>query len=226
MNPAAAARPALQVLAAYLLGGVPFAYLAGRLLRGLDLRRHGSGNLGATNVFRVLGPGPGAAVLLADTSKGLAAVLLVPRLIPAPAPEAWPCALGLAAVLGHSFTPFLGFKGGKGVATSLGVFLGLAPWAILCSVALFGLAFGLTRMVSAGSLAAAAGLPLFLVSFGEVRPWGAAPPAAGTGWIAGRPVLALGMGLAALVWLRHVPNIRRILAGTENRVGAGGGGRA
>jgi acyl phosphate:glycerol-3-phosphate acyltransferase len=227
----------VQILLAYLLGSIPSAWLAGTWVKGIDIRRHGSGNMGATNVFRVLGPGPGVAVLLADVAKGAAAVLLLPQLAPqgplvwwqdsgALAASAWwPCLLGLAAVLGHSYTIFLGFKGGKGVATSLGVFLALAPFATLVALAVFGVIFWATRMVSAGSLAAAAILPSAVVLFKEWRPWGFREVfyfGMDQGNWQSRPVLCLAMVLALLVWLKHVPNIRRILAGTESRVGAGG----
>lgn len=224
--------PALQLLLAYLLGSVPFAYLAGRALKGLDLRKHGSGNLGATNAFRVLGRGPGALVLMADVAKGVVAVALLPKLGQAgrfaalfsdsPVEQAWwPCVLGLAAVLGHSYTVFLGFKGGKGVATSAGVFLGLAPWATLAVLGVFLAVFLATRMVSAGSLAAAAALPALVAAFKEWLPAAAHPSLSDLthdGWeLQARPVFWLALGLAVLVWVKHIPNIKRILAGTENR---------
>jgi len=223
---------ALQLLLAYLLGSIPFAYIAGRALKGLDLRQHGSGNLGATNVFRVLGMGPGIAVLLLDIAKGAVAVALLPKLGHAsrfaalfsdgPVEQAWwPCVLGLAAVLGHTYTAFLGFKGGKGVATSAGVFLGLAPWATLCVLGVFLLAFLLSRMVSLGSLLAAAALPALVAAWGEWRPAAvdrSLADLARGGWALGaRPVFYLALTLALLVWLKHVPNIKRIAAGTESR---------
>jgi len=221
----------LQALLAYLLGSIPSAYIAGRWLRGLDIRQHGSGNVGATNVFRVLGKGPGAAVLLADAAKGALAVLVLPLLaLPgqgagagaASGPGAWwPCALGLAAVLGHSYTVFLGFKGGKGVATSMGVFLGLAPLSTLAVIVVFAAVFLVTRMVSVGSLAGAALLPLAVAVLGEWRPYclgTSAPAPADPAWDPlQRPVLSLAVLLAVLVWVRHIPNIRRIAAGTESR---------
>ena len=133
----------------------------------------------------------------------------------------WPCFLGLVSVLGHSYTCFLSFKGGKGVATSAGVFLGLAPLATLCIIGLFLLVFGLTRMVSAGSLLASLLLPLLVYYFKEWRPRGftlslvdqfrsGADPLA-------KPVLWLAGAVTVLIWARHIPNIKRILAGTENR---------
>lgn len=193
---------ALQLLAAYLLGAIPFAYLAGKTLRGIDIRQHGSGNVGATNVLRVLGKGPGAVVLALDMAKGWLAAAWLPGLAASPF-EAWPAVLGLAAVLGHSYTCFLGFKGGKGVATSAGVLLGLAPVATLGALLVFALVLGISRMVSAASLLAALVLP----------------PLAWQQHGAGAPVFWLGLGLAVLIWVKHIPNIKRILAGTESRIG-------
>jgi glycerol-3-phosphate acyltransferase PlsY len=228
-------KPALQLLAAYLLGAIPFAYIAGRLLKGLDIRQHGSGNVGATNVFRVLGQGPGAAVLALDMAKGWLAAAWLPSLGAVSASAAffsdsvtdkpwWPCVLGLAAVLGHSFTLFLGFKGGKGVATSAGVFLGLAPHATLWVLLLFVLTLLWTRMVSAGSLLGAAALPGLVASFKEWRPAAARAnlsEAWNSSWsVQARPVFWLALALAVLVWVKHIPNLKRILAGTENKVGA------
>lgn len=192
----------LQLLAAYLLGAIPFAYIAGKALRGLDIRQHGSGNVGATNVFRVLGTGPGAVVLFLDGAKGWLAAAWLPQLAPQPFPG-WAALLGLAAVLGHSYTCFLGFKGGKGVATSAGVFLGLAPWATLAVIGVFLLVFLSSRMVSAGSLAAALCLPPLVWYFNGP----------------GAPVFWLALVLAVVVWVRHAPNIKRILDGTESKFG-------
>jgi glycerol-3-phosphate acyltransferase PlsY len=223
-----------QVLLAYLLGSIPSAYLAGKWLRGLDIRQHGSGNVGATNVFRVLGRGPGVAVLAADIAKGWAAVYLLPRLGAEGAASAWfstgpvqqawwPCLLGLAAVLGHSYTCFLGFKGGKGVATSAGVFLGLAPLATLGAVAVFIVLFAAGRMVSLGSLGAALALPLLVAAFKEWRPAGVTPTLSDQLRAASdplqRPVLWLAVALGVVVWVRHIPNLKRIASGTENRFG-------
>jgi glycerol-3-phosphate acyltransferase PlsY len=227
-------KPLLQLVAAYLLGAIPFAYIAGRLLKGIDIRQHGSGNVGATNVFRVLGAGPGAAVLALDLLKGWLAAAWVPSLGAASAFSAfasdsvadkawWPCALGLAAVLGHSYTVFLGFKGGKGVASSAGVFLGLAPHATGVVLLLFIAALAFTRMVSVGSLLGAAALPALVASFHEWRPAAARAnlsDAFQNGWsLQARPVFWLALAIAILVWVKHIPNIHRILAGTENKIG-------
>jgi glycerol-3-phosphate acyltransferase PlsY len=132
----------------------------------------------------------------------------------------WPCVLGLAAVLGHSYTCFLAFKGGKGVATSAGVLLGLAPYSSLCAIGVFAALFALTRMVSVGSLGAALALPGLVWHFKEFKPAGAkgtledllrfdSDPLA-------KPVFWLAVALSVVVWIRHIPNIKRILAGTES----------
>jgi glycerol-3-phosphate acyltransferase PlsY len=192
---------ALYLLACYLLGSIPTGYLAGRALRGIDIRSVGSGNMGATNVLRVLGKGPGAFVLAVDIAKGAAAVALLPG--PFASAGFWPLAGAVAVVLGHNYTCFLKFKGGKGVATSAGACLGLAPWATLGIVLIFVLLVALTRMVSVGSLVAATALPVLV--------WYDHSSGPGVIWLA--------LVLALFVWVRHIPNIKRILAGTENKLG-------
>ena len=199
--------PALYLLAAYLLGAIPTGYLAGKMLRGIDIRKEGSGNMGATNVLRVLGKGPGAVVLLIDICKGAAAVALLPGLFGVAG--SWPLLGALAAVLGHNYTCFLGFKGGKGVATSAGACLGLAPHAMLAVIVIFILVAALGRMVSLASIIAATALPGLVWYYGEQ---GAAPPAPGQ-------FLYLALLLAIFIWARHIPNIKRIMAGTENKLG-------
>ncbi|WP_437708654.1 glycerol-3-phosphate 1-O-acyltransferase PlsY [Sorangium sp. So ce448] len=196
---------AIYLALAYLLGAIPTGYLFGRFVKGVDLREVGSGNIGATNVLRAFGWGPGLAVLAADVAKGalvagpLASWLSV-------APGGWVAAAGgLTAVLGHDYTVFLGMRGGKGVATSCGVLLVLAPRSTLATLAVFAVIVRVTRMVSAGSLAGALALPLFLWLLGE----------------RGAPALSLSLLLAALVWLKHIPNIRRMLAGTESTISFG-----
>jgi glycerol-3-phosphate acyltransferase PlsY len=179
----------------------------GRWFFKKDIRREGSGNMGATNVLRVLGRGPGAAVLAVDIGKGALAVAWLPLLFDPGA--GWPLAGALAAVLGHNYTCFLNFKGGKGVATSAGVCLGLAPWATLSIIVIFALLTALTRMVSVGSMGAAAALPFFVWYYHEA---GESPPEPGR-------FFYLSLVLAAFIWLKHIPNIRRIMAGTENKLG-------
>ncbi len=193
---------ALLLVGAYLLGGIPFGYLAGRLVAGVDLRQVGSGNLGATNAIRQLGWGWGATVFGLDLLKGWVAVALAQRY--GASAGAWlPVAAGLAAILGHSFTPYLGGRGGKGVATSAGVFLRLAPvptgLALLCFLAVMLL----FRIVSLSSLAATTALPLLLV------------------WRQPDQPLLLGFALliALFIWIRHRGNLRRLLRGEEPRLG-------
>ena len=137
------------LLLSYLLGSIPTSYVLGKALRGIDLREHGSGNLGATNAFRVLGAKWAVPVVILDVGKGFVPVWLFPGL--ARAGLGWTLAFGAAAILGHMFSVWVGFKGGKGMATSAGVFLGLAPWAVLGSLILWvGLTFS-TRYVSVGT---------------------------------------------------------------------------
>ncbi len=186
------------LLLAYALGGLPFSYLAGRLAKGVDLRSVGSGNLGATNAIRELGWSWGLAVLLLDAAKGWAAVALA---------QAWgdagwlPVLAGLAAIVGHSFTPYLGFKGGKGVATSAGVFLCLAPDVMGMALLVFLTVLLVLRRVSVASLAAATALPLFILL---LRPHDGA-------------LLLFGLLAALLIWIRHHANLGRLLRGEEPR---------
>jgi glycerol-3-phosphate acyltransferase PlsY len=190
---------AVYLVLAYLLGAIPTGYLFARYIKGIDIRTVGSGNIGATNILRTFGWKPGLAVLLVDMTKGaLAAGPLASWLCSGPG-EWGPAAGALAAVLGHDYTIFLGMRGGKGVATSCGALLVLAPRATLATVVVFTIVVAATRMVSAGSLAGALGLPLFLWLFAEHE----------------TPILGLSLLLGAFVWLKHVPNIQRMIAGTE-----------
>ena len=199
------------VAAGYFLGSIPTGYLVARA-RGVDIRKTGSGNIGATNAFRVLGPAAGATVLLIDAAKGALACWLAGRLpgwLPGGegfSPEAgaggYRMAAGIAAILGHNYTCWLRFKGGKGIATSAGVFLALAPWAILTALGVWGVALALTRYVSVASIAAAAALPVAVWATG------------GGGTLTGISVL-----LAALAIYKHRSNLRRLRDGTEARLG-------
>jgi glycerol-3-phosphate acyltransferase PlsY len=191
---------ALAVLAAYLVGSIPAAYLAGKA-KGVDLRRHGSGNLGATNAWRVLGWKIGLAVYVFDTLKGALPVLLLPH--PAANAELWKIAYGVAAIAGHVKPIYLGGKGGgKGVATAGGVFFALAPAALLVSLAVFGVVFLASGYVSLGSLSAAFVLPvaLLVLNGGRVT-----------------PVLVIGVLVASFVFWTHRANIGRLRRGQENR---------
>jgi len=187
-------------MAGYLIGGLPFGYWVGRL-RKVDVRRLGSGNVGATNVFRVLGPGPGMMVLLADAGKGIAAAFLAH--VAAPELRPWGASLaGLAAVIGHTWSWALAFRGGKGVATAAGVALYLMPAVVAASVAVMGLVTLITRYVSLGSLLGAATAALVVAVIPTPLPY------------------RIFIGLAvAVVYVRHIPNIRRLLAGQELKLG-------
>ena len=197
---------ALTLAIASLLGSIPFGYILVRLFRHQDIRATGSGNIGATNVLRSGAKGLGILTLLLDLLKGLVAVLLAKHLAPG-APD-FPSDLavlaGVAAVLGHVFPVWLRFKGGKGVATALGVFLALAWLAALCALGIFVVIFALTRYVSLASILAAVLLPLFAMLL---------MPDRSPTFIGGVIFLAL------LVVAKHHANIQRLLQGTENRFG-------
>ncbi len=200
----------LSALVGYLLGSIPTGYLVAAA-RGIDIRTVGSGNIGATNVFRSLGVPAGIFVLLADAFKGWFAVAAVTPLLwtlfhataGAMAREWLAIIAGLSAILGHNFTCWLNFKGGKGIATSAGVIAALVPLALLIILGIWIIIFGLTRYVSLASICAAASLPL-------------------AAWLTGQSstmILIMGaMGVLAIY--KHKGNIQRLLKGTENRIGA------
>jgi acyl phosphate:glycerol-3-phosphate acyltransferase len=192
---------ALLLLAAYILGATPTSYIAGRLVRGIDLREHGSKNLGATNVYRILGWKYAIPVALIDIAKGMIPVLLFPRLAGADAPRWLPLALGGAAVLGHMFSPYVRFKGGKGVATAAGMFLALAPLALLIAIAVWGLCLWLTGYVSLSSIFAVLSVP---VTVRLLQP-------------DNMPVFWAAIALVVLIVFAHRRNIARLIAGTESR---------
>ena len=196
--------PALLLALSYLLGGIPFAYVAGKMARGIDLRQHGSGNLGATNVYRTLGGKIAVAVLLLDGLKGALPVLFFPRLSSAPRPELWAIAFGVAAILGHARSPFLGWKGGgKGVATAAGVFFALAWLPMLAALGVFLATVLVTGYVSLGSLLAAVTLPTVIALRGGVQ----------------SPVFYVAIVVAAFVFWTHRANIGRLRRGEESRFG-------
>jgi glycerol-3-phosphate acyltransferase PlsY len=215
MDPASAAGIALA--AGYLCGSVPFAWILVRARTGTDLRRSGSGNVGATNAARVLGRGWFAPLFALDAAKGAGAVLLAGLLPAAASGEAagWvPVAGAAGAVLGHSFPAWLGFRGGKAVATGAGTLLALAPAAAAGGLLAFLAAAAAWRFVSLGSVAAA-GAALLVEAAVPWRPGG--PPEG-----ARLPVVAFLSLLFLLVLAKHVPNLRRIAAGTEPRIGGPG----
>jgi acyl phosphate:glycerol-3-phosphate acyltransferase len=192
---------ALLVLAAYLIGAFPTSYVVGRATKGIDLRQHGSGNLGATNAFRVLGWRAASPIFVADILKGYLPAFWFPQIDGAASPL-WALAYGTAAVMGHVFSVFVGFKGGKGVATSAGVFLALAPLALLGGLLVWAALVMVTGYVSLGSVAAAAVLPVLVYLSGS-RP----------------EILLLALLLATFVIYAHRANIRRLLRGEESRFG-------
>lgn len=192
------------VAGAYLLGAVPTSYLVMRMARGVDLRTVGSGNLGATNLYRQLGWRFAIPVGLFDMAKGALPVVAGLRLDGGGMAVA--LGLGAAAVMGHVYSVFVGFKGGKGVATGAGVVLGLAPWAFVVSFGVWGIVVWLSGYVSLGSVLAALAFP-------------------GATWLLHpeqRPILWMHLLLAALIVVLHRANLRRLAAGTENRFGRHG----
>jgi glycerol-3-phosphate acyltransferase PlsY len=191
----------LALLASYLLGAIPTSYLAGKFFRGIDLRQHGSGNLGATNLYRTLGAKFAVPVALFDMAKGAVPVMVIAPLVSSSRYFAVLC--GIMAVLGHVFSVFVHFRGGKGVATASGVMLGLTPWAVLVALAVWLIVLRLSGYVSLGSMVGAIVLP--------VAAWFLHPLQRDIIWI--QVLVAL-----AIIWL-HRANIKRLLAGTENRFG-------
>lgn len=204
------------LLVAYLLGSIPTGYTAARLLKGIDIREHGSGSTGATNVLRTLGKGPGFLVLVIDTCKGILAITLVDWSFSFVASQniilhsislliwqPWIVALaGIAAILGHSKSVWLGFTGGKSVATSLGVLLAMSWQVAISTVAVFGLVLAISRIVSLSSIAGAIAVSLLMLIFGQPLPY-----------------LLFGIAAGVYVIMRHRSNIQRLLSGTEPKIG-------
>ncbi len=198
-----AALPGLALIVAYLAGSIPTAYLVGRA-NGVDLRTVGSGNLGATNVFRTLGWKAGLFVYVVDMAKGALPVALLPSAVGVAAGWPWGVAFGVAAIMGHVRPVFLmGKGGGKGVATASGVFLALAPLPALCAFATFVVVVSITRYVSLGSLIGALVLPATLLLQERTI----------------SPLVVVSAAIAAFVFYTHRENISRLRAGTERRVG-------
>lgn len=201
----------MALLAAYLLGAIPTSYLVAKLARGIDLRTVGSKNLGATNLYRQLGWGYAIPVALFDVAKGAIPVTLLGSLVGVGL--AGRLALGAMAVVGHVYSVFVGFRGGKGVATGAGVVVGLAPLAAVGATAVWAVVVKLSGYVSLGSILAAASLPLAVYLIYPDR----------------RSTIWIFAALAGFVIVLHHANIRRLLAGTEHRFGqrpAGPGGEA
>jgi glycerol-3-phosphate acyltransferase PlsY len=195
----------LTALFSYLIGSIPTAFIFGKLMKGIDIRQHGSGNVGATNAFRVLGKGPGTVVLLIDIVKGVFAVVLIAGFL-YPDVNGWILA-AVAVVVGHNWTCFLQFKGGKGIATTLGVLIGLTiaipeiRLAVLLCVFSWVLCFLITAYVSVSSILAAVLLPVLMI-------------------VVGAPfsIILLSILFCLLTVFRHRPNITRLLKGQEAKV--------
>lgn len=190
----------LTAIAAYLLGSIPTGFLVAKA-KGIDIRTIGSGNIGATNVLRALGKPAGVFVLVVDALKGWLAVTLVALLF-----RDWDAGriiAGVAAILGHNYTCWLHFKGGKGIATSAGVLVALVPWALLAGLGVWIIVFILSRYVSLASICACAAIPI-------------------AAWLNKESItrIIVTAALAALAIYKHKANIRRLLEGTENRFGA------
>lgn len=213
MLTASSADLALLCLAAYLLGSIPFGLVVGRVVRGVDLRQVGSGNIGAANAFRSLGAPLGVAVLALDAVKGYLPVTLAGTMFAllgragSPCPATAQVLVGVSAIVGHNSSIYLRFKGGKGIATMFGVLLAMSPTATLVAALVWAVALALTRYASVGSLCAAASIPVYFA-------WSGAPS----------PHLMFGVVACAMAFVRHRSNIRNLIAGRELRFGAGGQG--
>ena len=194
----------ISLILTYLIGSVPFAYIYGKIFRKIDIREHGSGNVGATNVLRVFGTKAGIIVLLLDIIKGYLPVLIICLLYPL---TQWqPVLIGIFAILGHTFTIFLNFKGGRGVATSAGVFLALSPLSISVAILIFILVVSITKYVSLGSMIAAVFLlithTVFFVLCESANPY----------------VFYFTVILCLFIIYKHKPNIIRLVKGSENKI--------
>lgn len=190
------------LLASYLMGATPTSYWVGKAFHDIDLREHGSGNLGATNAFRVMGWAWAVPVVVVDVAKGFLPVWYFPTLVGGSV--GWTMAFGAAAILGHMFSIWVGFRGGKGVATSAGVFMGMAPLAVLGGFFVWVAVTATTRYVSLGSIVAAMILPVLVLA---------------TPHVGERGVVAFTTVLAGFVVWAHRGNIGRLLRGEERRIG-------
>ncbi|MDR6224516.1 glycerol-3-phosphate 1-O-acyltransferase PlsY [Desmospora profundinema] len=184
----------------YLIGSISFSYWMTRILHGTDIRKHGSGNAGATNMLRVVGKGPALIVFLLDMLKGMAAVGLAWAWTGEPT---WMMMGGVAAIIGHNWPVFLGFRGGKGIATTIGVTVLLTLSAALAAGTLAILTIAFTRYVSLGSLIFAAGLPIAIFLFDYPSSY-----------------VTLSLVITLMAFIRHASNIKRLVQGTESKLGA------
>jgi acyl phosphate:glycerol-3-phosphate acyltransferase len=211
----------LIVVLSYLIGSFPTSIIVARKARGIDIRQYGSGNAGGTNVLRVLGWKAGVFVILMDMAKGLIATMLLARLMYGPIPfenrtpfddfTVVQIIAGCAAILGHVWTLFAGFKGGKGIATAGGMLLGIAPIEVAVAFGVFLIVFVLSQYVSLGSLSAAVAFPLTMffrenVFMVEIEGY--------------HTLIFFSIGISLLIVFTHRANIKRLIAGTENRMSA------
>lgn len=185
------------MIVAYILGSIPNALWIGKVFKGIDVREHGSKNTGSTNAARVLGAKLGILTLILDISKGAIPTLIATMLLDSSISV---ILVGICAILGHSFSIFMKFKGGKAVATTVGVFIVLVPGAILLAAVIFFLVFGITRYVSLSSMIGAISLPIWIILFYK-----------------NIPLTIFGMIIAILIIVRHKSNIQRLLNGTESK---------
>ncbi|NTU92139.1 MAG: glycerol-3-phosphate acyltransferase [Chlorobiaceae bacterium] len=222
------------VFMSYLIGSIPSSIIAGKLLKGIDIRQFGSGNAGGTNAFRVLGWKVGLTVTLIDILKGTIAAVYVVAFFKAHPLGAFPdmnevavsLIAGMAAVIGHVFTVFAGFKGGKGVSTAAGMLIGIAPVSMLMVIGIFLLAVWISRYVSLGSILAALAFPLIIAIRKYIFELGGGLDyyikVFGSRWFVHDSLdyhlLIFGVIVAAAIIYTHRANIKRLLSGTENRV--------
>jgi acyl-phosphate glycerol 3-phosphate acyltransferase len=185
------------MIVAYILGSIPNALWIGKVFKGIDVREHGSKNTGSTNAARVLGAKLGILTLILDISKGVIPTLIATMLLDSSISV---ILVGICAILGHSFSIFMKFKGGKAVATTVGVFIVLVPGAILLAAVIFFLVFGITRYVSLSSMIGAISLPIWIILFYK-----------------NIPLTIFGIIIAILIIVRHKSNIQRLLNGTESK---------
>ena len=186
----------IAVAASYLIGSIPFGFIISKA-KGIDIRKHGSGNIGATNVWRTLGPAYGMLALILDALKGIAGVYLGKQT----GIEGFELITGIIALIGHAFPVYLGFKGGKIIATGLGVLIALAPPVALVAVLVFVVVVLFSRYVSLGSICAAFSVPVSMVLFQQNRYY-----------------LLFGTTVCLFAVLKHIPNIKRLFAGTETKI--------
>lgn len=210
---------AIIAILSYLVGSIPTSIIVAKAMKGIDIRHHGSGNAGGTNVIRVLGWKAGVFVILMDMAKGLIATIVLARLMYGPIPfenktpfddfTVVQIIAGCAAILGHIWTLFAGFKGGKGIATAGGMLIGVAPVEVAVSLGIFVIVFLISHYVSLGSLSAAASFPMTMffrenVFMADVRGY--------------NTLIFFSIAISLLIFYTHRANIKRLLKGTENRI--------